>query len=91
MKKLRNKQVDQKTYLTNLLEQFVKLQAASKSKISKYEELMIRNSSQKWDEKKKKKSKLRLEQAHLEYNQSFEIIDQIKAQLLQLSNTDQVK
>jgi SOS-response transcriptional repressor LexA len=81
MKTVKNKQVDQKTYLKNLLEQFTKLQAASKSKIEKYEDLLKREGSKRWDEKKFKKSQQRLEQARLEYEQSFEIIDQIKNQL----------
>jgi len=84
MKTVKNKPVDQKTYLKNLLDQFTKLQAASKGKIEKYEDLMKRDSSKAWDDKKKRKSHLRLEQARLEYSQSFEIIDQIKIQLDQL-------
>jgi hypothetical protein len=84
MKPVKNKPVDKKTHLTNLLEQFEKLQVASKCKIEKYEDLIKRDSSKDWDEKKKRKSQSRLEQARLEYSQSFEIIDQIKQQLDQL-------
>jgi len=84
MKKVKNRPVDQKTHLQNLLNTFVKLQIASKHKIEKYQDLMQRKSSNKWDDEKKKKAQERLKQALLEYNQSFEIIDQIKIQLSQL-------
>jgi hypothetical protein len=81
MKKVKNKPIDQKTYLTNLLETYLKLQIASKDKITKYNELMQRNGSKNWNEEKRKKVQNRLQQAVLEYNQSFEIIDRIKNQL----------
>jgi hypothetical protein len=81
MKPVKNKPIDQETYLSNLLNDFSKLQIASKSKIEKYKDLMQRNSSKKWDSNKKKKMQERLQQAEIEYSQSFEIIDQIKLQL----------
>jgi len=84
MKKVKNKPVDQKTYLFNLLETYIKLQIASKNKIEKYNDLMQRNSSKIWTEEKRKKMQNRLQQNILEYNQSFEIIDRIKNQLAQL-------
>jgi hypothetical protein len=84
MKKVKHKQVDQKTYLTNLLETFTKLQIAAKDKVEKCKDLMQRDSSKKWDDKKKKKVQERLKQATLEYGQSFEIIDQIKIELSRL-------
>jgi len=84
MKKVKNKPVDQKTYLSNLLEIYIKLQIASKNKIEKYNDLMQRNSSKIWTEEKRKKMQNRLQQNILEYNQSFEIIDRIKNQLAQL-------
>lgn len=81
---LKNKPVDQKTYLTDLLEKFTKLQAGSKSKMDKCQDLLQREGSKKWDEKKKKKMLDRHSQASLEYKQSFEIIDQIKDRLNQI-------
>lgn len=84
MKKVKNKPVDQKTYLFNLLELYTKLQIASKDKLEKYNDLMKRNSSKNWKDEKRKKMQNRLQQAVLEYNQSFEIIDRIKNQLAQL-------
>jgi predicted nucleic acid-binding Zn-ribbon protein len=79
------KEVSQKEKFEDLLNKFEKLQAGSKNKIDKIQELMSRKSSQKWDESKKKKMKDRLEQATLEYRQSFEIIGQIKDQLSVMS------
>jgi len=87
MKRPQNKAkvVSQKEKFEDLLSKFEKLQAGSKNKIDKIQELMSRKSSQKWDESKKKKMKDRLEQATLEYRQSFEIIGQIKDQLSVMS------
>jgi hypothetical protein len=87
MKRPQNKakEVSQKEKFEDLLSKFEKLQAGSKNKIDKIQELMSRKSSQKWDESKKKKMKDRLEQATLEYRQSFEIIGQIKDQLSVMS------
>jgi hypothetical protein len=46
---------------------------------------MNRKSSKKWDSGKKQKMSNRLAQAKLEYAQTFEIIDQIKNKLTQIS------
>ena len=81
MKNVKNKPVDQKTYLKNLLEQFVRLQEGSRSRVEKYRDLMNRNSSKKWDDKKRQRAESRLSQAELEYRQSFEIIEQIRIKL----------
>ena len=81
MKNVKNKPVDQKTYLKNLLEQFVRLQEGSRSRVEKYKELMDRKSSKKCDDKKKQRAESRLKQAELEYRQSFEIIEQIRIKL----------
>jgi len=77
----KSKELSPKEKFEDLLSKFVKLQAGSKNKIDKIQALMSRKSSQKWDENKKKKMNGRLEQATLEYRQSFEIIEQIKDQL----------
>lgn len=81
MKNVKNKPADQKTYLKNLLDQFLKLQEGSRSKLEKYKDLMNRQSSKKWDAKKRQRAESRLSQAELEYRQSFEIIEQIRNKL----------
>lgn len=81
MKKVKNKQVDQKTYLQNLLTSFTKIQLASKHKMEKCNELLQRKGSSKWDEEKRKKVNERLKQATIEYSHSAELIDQIRTQL----------
>lgn len=83
-KKELKKQITEKEYLTNLLEQFTKLQIASKDKIEKYQSLMSRKSVATLQKKKKDQMENRLRQAQLEYSQSFEIIDQITIKLSQL-------
>jgi Rps23 Pro-64 3,4-dihydroxylase Tpa1-like proline 4-hydroxylase len=83
-KDLKNKPIDEKTRLETLLQQFSKLQVGSRDKIEKCNELLSRRSSKSWDAKKKTQIENRLQQAQLEYMQSFEIIDQIKQRLSQL-------
>jgi predicted nucleic acid-binding Zn-ribbon protein len=84
-KENKQREINPKERFEDLLNKFVKLQAGSKNKIDKIQELMSRKSAQKWDEGKKKKMKERLDQATLEYRQSFEIINQLKDQISILS------
>lgn len=83
-KKQLKKQVTEKEYLGILLEQFIKLQAGSRNKLEKYEDLSKRVGAKDWDDSKRKKVQNRLAQAKLEYEQTFEIIDNIKKKLEQL-------
>lgn len=83
-KKQMTKQVDEKEYLLGLLNQFTKLQICSKSKIEKYNELLVRKGAVHWSSEKKRQVESRLSQAQLEYMQSFEIIDQLKLKLSQM-------
>jgi hypothetical protein len=85
MKTVKKKAISEKEYLDNLLDQFTKIQIDTKGKIERYEDIMNRKSSKKWDASKKQKMTNRLAQARLEYSQTFEIIDQIKNKLTQIS------
>lgn len=85
MKTVKKKPVSEKEYLDNLLNQFTKIQIDTRGKIERYEDVMNRKSSKKWDSGKKQKMINRLAQAKLEYAQTFEIIDQIKNKLTQIS------
>lgn len=85
MKTVKKKPITEKEYLTNLLDQFTKIQIDTKGKIERYEDIMNRKSSKNWDNAKRQKMSNRLSQAKLEYSQTFEIIDQIKNKLTQIS------
>lgn len=85
MKTVKKKPITEKEYLTNLLDQFTKIQIDTKGKIERYEDIMNRKSSKNWDNAKRQKMTNRLSQARLEYSQTFEIIDQIKNKLTQIS------
>ena len=55
MKTVKRKPTTEKEYLTNLLDQFTKIQIDTKGKIERYEVIMNRKSSKNWDNAKKKK------------------------------------
>ncbi len=67
-KENKQREINPKERFEDLLNKFVKLQAGSKNKIDKIQELMSRKSAQKWDEDKKNKMSLEIA---MQWNSGF--------------------
>lgn len=72
---------NQKAYLENLLGMFEKKQLELNEKILRQQDLLSRQASKKWPERKKVKFERRLSESKREFSQVLDLINQVQLQL----------